>query len=103
MIRVAGHWSSPLARNFMAELLERTINIVDDAAYQREVQTFLDELKPWVHPSDCPDPRPDFTVFSRIEVDHATEMITVVFTLEGLAFFRAWLRRRGIDPAMSMS
>jgi hypothetical protein len=27
----------------------------------------------------------------------------VAFTPEGLAFFRAWLRRQGIDPTVNMS
>ena len=99
----AQHWSSSLACRFMAELLNRTMDIVDDVAYQCEVHAFLDTLKPWVHPGDCPEPHAKFTVFSRIEVDHMTERMSVVFTPEGLAFFRAWLRRQGIDPAISMS
>jgi len=32
-----------------------------------------------------------------------TDEIFAFFTPEGLAFFRAWMRRRGLDPAMSMS
>lgn len=102
-MQTAEHWASPLACRFMAELLGHTIDIVDDLARQREVQSFLDALEPWVHPGDCPDPRAEFTVFSRIEMDESTEMISMVFTPEGLAFFRAWLRRQGIDPAISMS
>ena len=98
-----GHWSSPLACRFMAELLGRTMEIVDEVAYQRELQSFLDELKPWVHPGDCPGPRAEFTLFSRLEMDEVTEMVSVVLTSEGQAFFRAWLQRQGINPAMSMS
>lgn len=102
-MRVAEHWSSPLACRFMAELLGRTMDIADEVAYQREVQAFLDALNPWLHPGDCPDPRAEFTVFSKIVMDENTETISVVFTPEGLAYFRAWLRRQGIDPAISMS
>ena len=38
-----------------------------------------------------------------LELDPDTEEVTAAFTPEGLAFFRAWLRRRGIDPVMSTS
>jgi hypothetical protein len=96
----AKHGSSPLACRFMADLLKRTMGIVDDDAYRREVQAFCNELKPWVQPGDCPHPRPEFTVFSRIDMDDKNDTISVSFTPEGLAFFRAWLRRRGLDPMM---
>jgi hypothetical protein len=99
----AEHWSSPLACRFMADLLGRTMGIVDDDAYRREVQAFCNELKPWVQPGDCPNPRPEFTVFSRIDMDEKNDTIdtiSVSFTPEGLAFFRVWLRRRGLDPMM---
>jgi hypothetical protein len=99
----AEHWSSPLACRLMAELLDRTMDIVDGAAHQRAVQAFLDELKPWLQPGDCPIPRRQFTVFSSIEMGRHTDTVSVAFTPEGLAFFRAWLRRQGLDPAMSAS
>ena len=99
----AGHWSSPLVCHFVAELLKHTMDIADEAAYQRELQAFLDELNPWVHPGDCPDPRTAFTVFAQLEIDESTEAVSVAFTPEGLAFFRAWLRRQGIDPTVNMS
>ena len=102
-MHAAEHWFSSLACRFMAELLDRTMDIVDDAAHQREVQAFLDELKPWLHLGDCPAPRPEFTVFSSINMDQETEMVSIDFTPEGLAFFRAWLRRRGMDPVMGTS
>jgi hypothetical protein len=56
-----------------------------------------------VHPGDCPEPRPKFTVFSRIEMDEHTDTVSVVFTPEGVAFFHAWLQQKGLDPAISMS
>jgi hypothetical protein len=68
-MQVAEHGSSPLTCHSMADLLDRTMDIVDDAAHQQEVQAFLDELKPWLHPSDCPAPHPESTVFSSIEMD----------------------------------
>ena len=99
----AEHWSSLLACRFMAELIERTIGIVDDAAHQQAVQAFLDDLRPWLHDADRVAPRPTFTVFSEMALDPDTEEVSVVFTPEGRAFFRAWLRRRGLDPVMGAS
>ena len=96
-------WSSTLACKFMAELLERTIDIVDEAAHQQAVKAFLDDLCPCLHPADCLDPSASFTVFSKIEIDEDTEAVSVAFTPEGLAYFRAWLRRRGLDPVMRTS
>ena len=96
-------WSSSLACRFMAELLERTIDIVDDTAHQQAVQAFLDDLRPCLHPADCLTPRATFTVFSKIEIDPETGEVSVAFTPAGLAFFRAWLRRRGLDPVMGTS
>ena len=96
-------WVSPLVCRFMAELLGCGMDITDEAAYQRALQCFIDTLEPWMHRGDCPDPCPAFTVFSRIEIDDETETLSVVFTPEGRALFRAWLRRQGIDPTINMS
>ena len=38
-------------------VLDRTIVIADDDAHRQEVQAFLDELKPWLHSTDCPSSR----------------------------------------------
>ena len=102
-MHATGHWAAPLICRFMAELLGGAMDMTDEVAYQRELQSFIDTLEPWMHPGDCPDPCPEFTVFSRIEVDDYTETISVVFTPEGRALFRAWLRRQGIDPAINWS
>ena len=47
-------------------------------AYQRAVQAFLNELRPWVRPDDCPSPRREFTVFSALELDPKTEEVCAV-------------------------
>lgn len=96
-------WLSPLACQFMADLLERTIDSGDGAEHQRAVQAFLDELRPWLHRVDCPAPRATFTVFSEMALEPDRDTVSAVFTPEGLAFFRAWLRRRGLDPVLSQS
>ena len=98
----AEHWSSTLACRFMAELLERTIDIVDDHAHQQAVQAFVDELRPWIPPTSGPA-LSHVTLFDSLELDEQTGMVSVAFTPEGLACFRGWLRRQGLDPAMSTS
>ncbi len=98
----AESWSSPLACRFMAELMERVMDIKDGAAHQRAVQAFVDELRPWMPPVDGPA-QSHATLFSRLEIDEDTDQVSVEFTPEGLACFRGWLSRQGIDPMMSTS
>ncbi len=43
------------------------------------------------------------TLFFRLEIDQDTDQVSVEFTPEGLACFRGWLRRQGIDPVMGTS
>jgi hypothetical protein len=95
-------WSSSLACRFMAELLERTIGIMDDHAHQQAVQAFVDELRPWIPPTNGPA-RSHATLFDSLELDEQTGMVSVAFTPEGLACFHGWLRRQGLDLAMSTS
>ncbi len=102
MMPPAERWSSSLACRFMAELMERVMDIKDDAAHQRAVQAFVDELRPWMPPVDGP-PQSHAPLFSRLEIDQDTDQVSVEFTPEGLACFRGWLRRQGIDPVMSTS
>jgi hypothetical protein len=37
-------WSSTLVCRFVADVLERTLDIADDAAYQRALQAFVDDV-----------------------------------------------------------
>ena len=41
---------SMLVCRFVAAVLERTLDLSDDAAYQRAVQAFVNELRPWMPP-----------------------------------------------------
>ena len=95
-------WSSTLACRFIAELLERTIDIMDDAAHQRAVQAFVDELRPWMSPVKSPV-RSHAPLFSSLEVDEKSGQVTVHFTPQGLSCFHGWLRRRGLSPHMGTS
>jgi hypothetical protein len=87
----------------MDERLERTLDIVDEAAHQQAVQAVFDDLRPCLHRANGLAPRATFSVCSKIEIDPETEAVSVAFTLEGLTFFRAGLRRRGLDPVMGAS
>lgn len=95
--------SSTLAGRLMAERLERTLDIGDEAAHQQAVQAFLDDLRPCLHPGGGLAPRATFSVCSKIEINPETNAVSVAFTPEGWAFLRAELRRRGLDPVMGTS
>lgn len=63
------------------------------------IQKFVDELKPWVIPSDLSvKPRPVFTILDDLAIDKDKETVEVSLSPEGKALFRAWVRRQGIDP-----
>jgi hypothetical protein len=95
--------SSTLAGWLMEERLEHTLYMVDEAAHQQAVQAFWDDLRPCLHRADGLAPRATFSGCSKIEIDPETEAVSVAFTLEGLAFFRAGLRHRGLAPVMGAS
>jgi hypothetical protein len=95
-------WSSTLVCRFVADVLDQTRDIADDAVYQRALQAFVDELRPWMPPIAGP-PRSHAPLFSRMDLDEDTGQVSVVMTPEGLACFRGWLRRQGLDPVVGMS
>ena len=63
--------ASSLVCRFVADVLKRTMDIADDAAYQRAVQAFVDELRPWMPPV-IGGARPHAPLFSRMEIEDAT-------------------------------
>ncbi|MDH3598959.1 MAG: hypothetical protein OEU26_04870 [Candidatus Tectomicrobia bacterium] len=91
-------WSSSLACRFMAELLERTLDMVDEAAHQQAVQAFLDDLRPCLHPADGLAPRATFSVFSKIEIDLETEAVSVAFSREGWPSFGSGCAAVALTP-----
>ena len=93
---------SMLVCRFVAAVLERTLDLSDDAAYQRAVQAFVNELRPWMPPI-IGRARPHAPLFSRLEIEEETGQVSVEFTPEGLACFRGWLRRQGLDPLLGTS
>jgi hypothetical protein len=98
----AESWSSTLVCRFVADVLGRTLDITDDAEHKRALQDFVNELRPWMPPVNGPA-RSQATLFSRMDLDEDTGQVSVVMTPEGLACFRGWLRRQGLDPAIGTS
>lgn len=82
--------------------IERTIDLSDDAAHQRAVQVFVNELRPWMPPV-IGRAQPHARLFARMEIEEKTGQVLVEFTPEGLACFHGWLRRQGLDPILGTS
>jgi hypothetical protein len=82
---------------FLAELFQMTGDPNDQAAFQSSLQTFVDELRPWLDAKDGPpSPRAVFTLLKDFSFDAAGEEVSVVLSPEAEALFRAWLRRNKI-------
>ena len=95
-------YASTLVCRFVAEVLERTIDMVDDTAHQRAVQAFIDELEPWMPPAHG-HVRSHAPLFYSLDLDEKTGEVSVDCTPEGLLCFRGWLNRQGLSPAMGTS
>lgn len=93
--------SRKLVMRFLADLLDRTMDITDDDAHQRAVQAFVDELLPWF-PPDAP-PQMESRLFDRLNLDERTEIVSVDLSPAGWICFRAWCHRRGLNFRMSFS
>jgi len=89
---------------FLAELMNRTQLDVAPEAFQRTVQTYCDELRPWVLPSDVPHmPHTVFSLCEECTINADTDEIIVRFSPEGAAFFHAWLRRQEVMEAAAQA
>ena len=69
---------------------------------------FLEDVSPWVLPHELPTLLgPAFTLFDACEftptADGTDEEVAVALSPQGEVIFRAWLRRRGIDPGRCSS
>ena len=90
--------SQDLTVQFVGELFRHTADLPTEDAYREALQAFCDALLPWVAPREAPsNPSGVFTLFEDFHLG-AEETVSISFTPEGVAFFRAWLRQRGIDP-----
>src|SRR5215471_1696933 len=86
-----------LLLEFLAELLNATSTTDTPDAFQRVVQTFCDDLRPWLTPTDMPpEPRAVFSLVEECHIDDTTDMTTVQLSPEGETFFRAWVRQQAV-------
>jgi len=86
-----------LVVQFLADLMQATMENQNQAAFQRTLQTYCDSLRPWLAPSDGPlNPRPIFSLLKGCTFDETGAQITVVLSPEAEALFRAWLRRNKV-------
>ena len=97
-----------LVVHFLGALLQRTMDAPTAAAHQQALQDFLEELSPWVLAHELPTLLgPAFSLFDACEftptADGTDENMAVVLSPQGAVLFRAWLRRRGVDPVVCSS
>jgi hypothetical protein len=97
-----------LVRHFVGDLLTRTMDAPTAAAHQQTLHGFLEELSPWVLPHELPTLLgPAFTLFDACEftptANGIDEDVAVALSPQGEVIFRAWLRRRGVDPVLCSS
>ena len=82
---------------FLAELLNATSSAATPDAFQRAVQRFCDDLRPWVLETDVHRfPHTIFSLVAEYALDEKSDKISLRLTPEGEAFFRAWLRQPGV-------
>ena len=95
-----------LVMQFVAALLQRTLGCRTDEAHQHALQGFLDDLTPWISPTDLPTllGQP-FTLFDHLAFTPRgdDENVQVALSPGGAIVFRAWLRQRGLDPVVCSS
>ena len=85
---------SELVFQFLAELMQATIEVQDPTAFQQKLQTYCDCLRPWLEPRNGPsNPRAVFSLLKNCALDETGEQISVVLSPEAEALFRAWMRR----------
>lgn len=97
-----------LAYQFIGEVLKRTLDAPTEEAHRHALHTFLDELSPWISPSDLPTLlRQPFPLFDACHFephpDGDDETVSIVLSPAGEALFRAWLSSRGVDPFLYRS
>ena len=95
---------SDLVVQFLADLMRATLDHHDHAAFQRALQSYCDNLRPWLTPSDGPpNPRAIFSLLEGCTFDESGEHITVVLSPEAETLFRAWLRRNQIAAVAGLN
>ena len=95
-----------LVMQFVAALLQRTLDCPTVAAHQQAFQGFLDDLTPWISPAELPTLlEQPFTLFDHLAFTPRgdDEDVWVALSPGGKVVFRAWLRQRGLDPLVCSS
>ena len=95
-----------LVMHFFGDLLKRTMDAPTAAAHQQALQGFLEDLSPWGLPHELPTLLgPAFTLFDACEFTPTADGTDedVALSPQGAVVFRAWLRRRGVDPVLCSS
>jgi hypothetical protein len=84
--------------------MQATIKHQDQSAFQQALQSYCDNLRPWLEPTDGPpNPRAIFSLLENCSFDETGEQVTVVLSPEAEAFFRAWLRRNQIASVAGLN
>jgi hypothetical protein len=86
-----------LALEFVVELMQVTQGASSQTAFQQALQGYVDALRPWLQDRDLPEtPRDTFSLFVPCEDRESDDDLSVHFTPEGEALFRAWVRRQAV-------
>ena len=86
-----------LVLEFVVELMQVTQGARSQTAFQQALQGYVDELRPWLQDRDLPEmPRDTFSLFVPCEDRESEDDLSVHFTPEGEALFRAWVRRQTV-------
>ena len=96
-----------LVFQFVAALLQRTLDCPTVEAHQQALQGFLDDLTPWISPAEIPMlVQQPFALCAHLAFtprDDDDEHVCVTLSPGGEIVFRAWLRQRGLDPLVCSS
>ena len=86
-----------LVVQFLADLMSATTDVPTPHAFQHVVQAFCDALQPWLDPADgLLHPRAVFPILEDCTFDEEAERVSVRFSPEGEALFRAWVRGHAV-------
>ena len=89
-----------LVLEFLADLMTKTIDAVTPEAFQHAVQSYCDELSPWITLTDASTHFPTiFSLFEDCTINDARDVTMLQLSPEGEAFFRAWVRRQAVLTA----
>jgi hypothetical protein len=86
-----------LALELVVELMQVTQGATSAMAFQHALQEYVEELRPWLQDRDVPATvRETFSLFVSGAARETGDELSVHFTPEGEALFRAWVRRQAV-------